>query len=94
MKQNYGCIIIAWIFWLIVAFIYDIKPDYEYGWVWGICHGPLVIPSWIISFFVPDKYCMAPLHTFGYAFWWWAFLIVNIINITIFVTMILKRELS
>lgn len=78
MKQNYGCITIAWIFWLIVACFYNIKPDYEYGWAWGLFwHGPLAIPNWIISFFDSGKYCMAPLHTSGYAFWWWVMLLLN-----------------
>lgn len=78
MKQNYGCIAIAYVFWLVIASIYNIKPDYEYGFVWGMLwHGPLIFPNWIISFFVPGKYCMAPLHTSGYTFWWWFYLVVN-----------------
>ena len=79
MKKNYGCIIGVWIIWFAVAYFYNIKPDYEYGWAWALFwQGPLSIPSWIISLFDPSKYCMAPLHTSGYAFWWWVILILNI----------------
>lgn len=80
MKQYFGCITIAWLFWFVVAYLYDIKPDYEYGWAWALFwHGPLTIPSWFISLFDSGKYCMAPMHTSGYAFWWWVLLIINII---------------
>ena len=79
MKKNYGCIIFVWIIWFGVAYIYDIKPDYEYGWVWGMFwHGPLTIPNWIISLFDPSKYYTAPLQTSGYTFWWWVTLVLNV----------------
>ena len=78
MKQNYGCIAIAWVVWFIAAFLYNIDPDYEYGWAWAMFwHGPLTIPNWIISLFNSDKYYLAPLHTTGYTFWWWILLIIN-----------------
>jgi len=95
MKQNYGYITIVWIFWFIVAYFYNIKPDYEYGWAWGLLwHGPLTIPSWIISFFDSDKYCMAPLHTSGYSFWWWFMLIGNIYIQTVNLLSLVKQLFS
>ena len=62
----------SWIIDFIVAYFYDIKPDYEYTLGLGFfLHGPLVVWNWIISWFDADKLCKAPLHTDAYNFFWW-----------------------
>jgi len=95
MKKNYGIIIGTWIIWLAVAYFYNIKGAYEYGWAWGLFwHGPLAIPSWIISLFDPYKYCMAPLHTTGYAFWWWVTFILSIITQVFNLISVIKQIFS
>ena len=60
-----------WAFWLIVAYFYIIKPDYEYSWWWMFLHGPLIPANWVLSFFDPSKLCKAPLHTTVYNILWW-----------------------
>lgn len=48
-----------------------INPDKTYSWYSGIWHGIFVIPNWVMSWFVDDLYCKAPLRTTAYHIWWW-----------------------
>lgn len=65
-------IIVSLVCWFVIAYFYNIKPDYEYTWWWAMLwHGPMMVYNWIISLFDADKLCKAPLHTTAYNVWWW-----------------------
>ncbi|TCN68883.1 hypothetical protein [Acetobacteroides hydrogenigenes] len=59
------------VFCLLSIKICYINPDKTYTWYSGILHGILVIPHWIISWFLDDIYCKAPNSTTAYSLWWW-----------------------
>ena len=77
-SQNIRTILFSWVLLLIIAYLYSIKPDFEYSWWWVILHGPLVPANWILSFFDASKLCKAPLHTTAYNILWWISCVLTI----------------
>ena len=57
--------------WFILALIFTIKGNKEYGWFAGLFHGNWAVCNWIISWFKESAMVKAPLHTTAYNIWWW-----------------------
>lgn len=55
----------------VLAVIFDINPDKEYGWLMGNFHGVWMPSNWILSLFNDSVLLKAPIHTSAYNFWWW-----------------------
>ena len=70
-QQSTKSILITWAELFVIAYFYNIKPDYEYSWWWMILHGLILPENWVLSLFDSAKYCKAPLHTTAYNVFWW-----------------------
>lgn len=66
--------------WIFIAWLLEINPMHEYGWFMGLIHGTLFIPNWIISWFDPSWYMMAPVHTSAYTGFWWFATVCDVIG--------------
>lgn len=65
-----------------------IEPEQSYGWFMGLIHGGLLIPNWILSFFMEDWLVKAPIHSVMYTIDWWIMAVIcgfswlmNVINL-------------
>lgn len=62
----------------LLAWIFDINPLKEYGWLMGCFHGAWLIPNWIMSLFNDAVLTKALLHTSAYNVFYWIFLVINV----------------
>lgn len=68
----FGCIV----GYLLALWLFSINPTHEYGWFMGIFQGGCWVFAWIHSWFNPEVFIKAPLHTWGYSFWYWVSAII------------------
>ena len=71
-KSGMITLLIMIIILFCIAFFYNFKSDYEYGWAWALfLHHWIIIPEWILSLFMDGKTCKPELYTTGYNIFWW-----------------------
>lgn len=70
-RHNTSGHVVFWIIAFIIAWFYNFQPGYEYSWWWMFLHGPLIVPNWILSFFIDGKACRPELYTTAYGVLWW-----------------------
>ena len=61
----------------VMAIIFDIEPQKEYGWFGGWYQGFWVPVNWIMSWFNDSILVKAPIHTNAYNVFWWFGLILG-----------------
>jgi len=90
-KANLWGIIIGFVIMFVLAWVFDIVPDKEYGWFAGLFHGGWIVPNYIFSWFT-DTLTKAPIHTKAYNVCWWIgcisgiwYFVVNLINVLVLI---------
>jgi hypothetical protein len=55
----------------VVAYFYRFDPTFEYNAWNGEWHMFIMVPKWVLSFFVEGITCRPPLYDNGYVVGWW-----------------------